>query len=75
MAYYAVPGSAHAVTAFHDQVTRRWLKALRRLSQKGRALTWERMDRIQERWLPPAPCIHSQRHASLPLTQGRSPVR
>ena len=76
MAYYAVPGNAHAVRAFRDHVTRQWLKALRRRSQKGRALTWERMDRIQNGGCrPPAPCIHSRRHASLPLTQGRSPVR
>ncbi|HUZ35368.1 MAG TPA: group II intron reverse transcriptase/maturase, partial [Streptosporangiaceae bacterium] len=43
MAYYAVPGNAHAVRAFRDQVTRQWLRALRRRSQKGRVLTWERM--------------------------------
>ena len=58
MAYYAVPGSAHAVRVFRDQVTRQWLKALRRRSQKGRALTWARMDRIQKRWLPPARTMH-----------------
>ena len=34
MAYYAVPGNYEAVAAFCDQVTRYWLKALRRRSQK-----------------------------------------
>ncbi len=58
MAYYAVPGNAHAVAAFRGQVTRHWLKALRRRSQKGRRLTWARMDRIQKRWLPPARTMH-----------------
>ena len=37
MAYYAVPGNYEAVAAFCDQVTRYWLKALRRRSQKTRA--------------------------------------
>ena len=58
MAYYAVPGNRQAVAAFRDQVTRHWLKALRRRSQKGRNLTWARMDRIQKRWLPPARTMH-----------------
>lgn len=58
MAYYAVPGNTRAVVAFRDQVTRHWHKALRRRSQKGRSLTWERMNRIQKRWLPPARVMH-----------------
>jgi group II intron reverse transcriptase/maturase len=58
IAYYAVPGNTQAVAAFRDQVTRHWLKALRRRSQKGRALTWARMNRIQKRWLPPVRVMH-----------------
>jgi RNA-directed DNA polymerase len=71
MAYYAVPGNAHAVRAFRDQVTRQWLKALRRRSQKGRALTWERMDRIQKRWLPPARTMHPFPEARFAATHPR----
>ena len=52
MAYYAVPGNYEAVAAFCDQVTRYWLKALRRRSQKTR-VDWTRMVRIRKRWLPP----------------------
>jgi hypothetical protein len=52
MAYYAVPGNTEAVAAFRRQVTRHWLKALRRRSQKGQRLTWARMGRIRQRWLP-----------------------
>ena len=33
MAYYAVPGNYEVVAAFCDQVTRYWLKALRRRSE------------------------------------------
>ncbi len=56
-AYYAVPGNSDAVKAFRTQVTRHWLKALRRRSQKSR-LTWARMNRIATRWLPPARVMH-----------------
>jgi hypothetical protein len=52
-AYYAVPGNSDAVSTFRAQVTRHWLKTLRRRSQKSR-LTWARMNRIATRWLPPA---------------------
>ena len=48
MAYYAVPGNTQA---FRDQVTRHWLKALRRRGQKNR-IAWERIGRIEARWLP-----------------------
>src|SRR5215469_12215042 len=58
IAYYGVPGNSTAVAAFRDQVTRHWLKALRRRSQKGRRLNWARMHQIQKRWLPPARVMH-----------------
>ena len=35
MAYYAVPGNSDAIIAFHDQVTRHWLRALQRRSQRS----------------------------------------
>jgi len=57
LAYYAVPGNTGTVAAFRTQVTRHWLKALRRRSQRGR-LTWERMNRLANRWLPPARVKH-----------------
>ncbi len=49
--YYAVPGNIDAVTAFHNQAARHWHRALRRRSQRTR-LTWERMHRLDKRWLP-----------------------
>src|SRR5271170_1038028 len=57
LAYYAVPGNTDAVKAFRDQVTRHWIKALRRRSQRSR-LTWSRMHRLATRWLPPARVQH-----------------
>jgi group II intron reverse transcriptase/maturase len=56
-AYYAVPGNAKAVGAFRYQVIRRWRRALGRRSQKGR-VTWKRMRRIVDRYLPPNKIRH-----------------
>jgi group II intron reverse transcriptase/maturase len=73
-AYYAVPGN-EAVTSFRYQVSRHWFQALRRRSQRHR-LSWERMDRIAARWLPPARVLHPYPEARFAATtQGRSPVR
>jgi group II intron reverse transcriptase/maturase len=55
--YYAVPGNSNAIAAFRTQVTRHWLRALRRRSQRSRT-TWERMNRIAKRWLPLARVKH-----------------
>jgi len=75
LAYYAVPGNIDAVTAFRDQVTRHWLRALRRRSQRNR-LTWIRMRRIATRWLPPARIQHPFPAVRFDVRiQGRSPVR
>ncbi len=75
LAYYAVPGNIDAVSAFRDEVRRYWREALRRRSQRSR-LTWERMSRIADRWLPRACIVHP--HPSVRFaarTQGRSPLR
>jgi group II intron reverse transcriptase/maturase len=75
MAYYAVPGNVQAVAAFRAQVTRHWLKTLRRRSQKSR-ITWERMSRIEARWLPHARVMHPYPNVRFDAsTQGRSPGR
>jgi RNA-directed DNA polymerase len=75
LAYYAVPGNSRAVQAFRFQVTRHWLKALRRRSQRHR-LNWERMARLAQRWLPPAHILHPYPEARFDVrTRGRSPVR
>jgi RNA-directed DNA polymerase len=73
--YYAVPSNGDAITAFRTQATRHWCRALRRRSQRN-SLTWERMDRLATRWLPPARILHpwpDDRFAA--NTQGRSRVR
>ncbi len=75
LAYYAVPGNIHQVVAFRDQIVRLWYGALRRRGQRHR-LTWQRIRRYAERWLPPARITHpwpDQRFNA--RTQVRSPVR
>ena len=74
-AYYAVPGNIAAVSAFRKQVTRHWMNALRRRSQRHR-LTWDRMSRLEARWLPAPRISHPWPNVRFDArTQGRSPVR
>jgi RNA-directed DNA polymerase len=73
--YYAVPDNSEALRAFRRQVVWHWLRALRRRSQRT-TMTWERMSRLADRWLPIPRVLHpwpEQRFAA--TTQGRSPVR
>src|SRR6266702_1526155 len=75
IAYYGVPGNIAAVSAFRKQVTRHWGRSLRRRSQRHR-LTWERMGRLEARWLPAARITHPWPNVRFDArTQGRSPVR
>jgi group II intron reverse transcriptase/maturase len=75
LAYYAVPGNTYAIGAFRKQVIRHWFRSLRRRSQRTRT-TWERMERIVNRWLPKALVLHPYPNVRFDArTQGRSPVR
>lgn len=56
--YFAVPGNYRALDQFRTAVQRLWLRALRRLSQRGRRWTWERMKRLSSRWLPKPKILH-----------------
>ena len=56
--YHAVPGNGQMLGRFRDEVAKAWLRALRRRSQKGRNLTWKRMHRLCETWLPPVRILH-----------------
>jgi RNA-directed DNA polymerase len=73
--YYAVPDNIEALQAFRYAVAWHWFRALRRRSQRSR-MTWERMRRIIDRWLPRARIQHPWPPARFDArTQGRSPVR
>ena len=56
--YHAVPGNRRALDAFRTLVNRGWLRSLRRRSQKGRNLTWDRMKRLIATWIPSAKILH-----------------
>jgi RNA-directed DNA polymerase len=55
--YHAVPGNLASLRSFRIQVIRRWMRALRRRSQKDR-MTWPRLVAIAERWLPKPSILH-----------------
>jgi len=54
---YGVPTNSHALHIFRFQVDRLWPRTLSRRSQTGR-VTWDRMRRLIDRWLPPARVCH-----------------
>lgn len=73
--YYAVPDNSEALRGFRRRIARHWRHALRRRSQKGR-LTWERVARLANRWLPQPRILHPWPNLRFDAkTQGRSPVR
>jgi group II intron reverse transcriptase/maturase len=73
--YYGVPRNMYALRSFRDQVVRFWRQTLRRRSQTG-CITWERMARIRNRWLPAPRIMHPYPDQRLCVnTRGRSPVR
>ena len=75
LAYYAVPTNVLALVAFRKEVVRHWRHALRRRSQRG-FVRWDRMSRLEKRWLPRARIQHPWPEQRFDVrTQGRSPVR
>ena len=56
-AYHAIPTNSRILAAFRYQVIVRWRHTLRRRSQKD-ALTWARMLKIANEWLPPSRILH-----------------
>ena len=57
--YHAVPSNSHRINRFVDEVTRLWLRVIRRRSQRGRRRwTWARMQRLARRHLPRPRIVH-----------------
>jgi len=56
--YYGVPGNMDTVKEFYKQCMRHWLRTLRRRSQKGKRLTWEKFQRITEKLIPRPRLVH-----------------
>jgi len=55
--YYAVPMNNARLWVFHREIKRFWFHALKRRSQRSR-MTWERMYRLTDRWLPVPTIYH-----------------
>jgi group II intron reverse transcriptase/maturase len=55
--YHAVPTNSRALRNFREQVTRRWRQALTRRGQRA-DLTWERMKKLADEWLPNPRILH-----------------
>jgi len=73
--YYGVPLNGKALQRFRKEVARMWQRSLSRRSQKG-YVTWERMNRYVDKWLPVARISHPYPDERFDvMTRGRSPVR
>lgn len=55
--YYGVPTNSAALHSFHRSVSGLWRRAMGRRSQSG-YVTWKRMHRLTDRWLPPPRLCH-----------------
>ena len=56
--YFAVPTNLWSVRAVRHHLKVRWYLSLQRRSQRGRRMTWRRMNVIVARWLPKPRVIH-----------------
>ena len=56
-AYHAVLMNIYALQSFRHNVIKLWRRTLRRPSQKD-GMTWERMERLGNDWLPAAKILH-----------------
>jgi group II intron reverse transcriptase/maturase len=73
--YHGVPGNSGILRRFRKLCVRLWLKTLRRRSQKGRKLTWERFGPIADRYIPTLRICHPYPEVRFAITQGRSRMR
>jgi RNA-directed DNA polymerase len=56
-AYFAVPTNTTTLNSFRWHIIVRWIRSLRQRSQRHR-LTWPRMFRLVDRYLPPVRVLH-----------------
>jgi group II intron reverse transcriptase/maturase len=73
--YFGVPGNIKALKSFRDLVAKAWYRSLRRRSQKGTAMTWQRFTPIVDAYLPRLRICHDFPEVRFAMTQGRSRMR
>jgi RNA-directed DNA polymerase len=55
--YHAIPGNLDRLSVFRHRLRQLWALVLRRRSQRGR-LTWQRLNPLFDRWIPPPRVLH-----------------
>jgi RNA-directed DNA polymerase len=69
-AYHAVPTNGRTLDAFRHHVLDLWRRTLRRRSHKAR-VTWERMTKLADAWLPKPSILHPWPSARFVATHPR----
>lgn len=69
--YYGVPGNSQRLNYFRDRVIHYWRRALRRRSQTTRRITWVKVGRLADRWIPKAMIVHPHYHVRFAATHPR----
>ena len=68
--YHAVPTNSRALATFRDEIVRRWRRTLNRRSDKG-ALSWARITKLADDWLPQPRIIHPWPNQRFAVTHPR----
>jgi len=55
--YHAIPGNLASLRSFRFEVRKRWLRVIRRRSQRS-GMTWALLDRLAAEWLPEPKILH-----------------
>jgi hypothetical protein len=56
--YHAIPGNYDRLQQFRTAIQDLWLRTLRRRTQRGRWMTWQKFSRLSRRWLPTPRILH-----------------
>jgi group II intron reverse transcriptase/maturase len=56
--YHAIPGNYDCLRQFRTAIQHTWLRLLRRRTQRGRRMTWQKFSRLTRRWLPTPRILH-----------------
>lgn len=56
--YHAIPGNSVRLHQFRTALQQLWLRLLRRRSQRGRRMNWQKFSRLCKRWLPTPKILH-----------------
>jgi RNA-directed DNA polymerase len=68
--YHAVPGNLDRLFTFRHRLRRQWRKILLRRSQRAK-MSWDRLQPLLDRWIPPPRVLHPYPHARFSATHPR----